>query len=189
MSEASNESLYIALGLKPDADRETAILVAGENQQAVRQILTITKSATVADALGIVMANAAAAERYQAAEAKLHAIEKTQREKDFDALVLAGDLSGQLTPALAKSDWIKGLRTDPNGVVTLKSYLERAPVVVSRKPVVEDDSELDNVELSEKEIEVAKKMVGDDQVALKSRLDALRTSKLEDIRSRKAARR
>lgn len=185
-----NESLFIALGLKPDSDTESAVIAASDLSDVKRKLLTITKASNAAEALGIVQANALAAERYAAAEAKLAKIEKEQAEKEFDLVAKAGDLAGKFTPAMAKSEWAKELRAKGNeGVTELKSFLQHAPVLVSRKPIVEDDSELDNVELSDKEVEVAKKMVGDDQIALKKRLDALRIAKVEDIRARKAARR
>ena len=187
MPEIGNEALYVAIGLAPDSDIETATRKAADHAHTVRQLLSITKTATTADLVGVVMANASAAERYQAAEAKVAASEKVQREGEFDALLKQGDLDGKLPPALAKSEWIQEMRKSPTGVATLKSFLERAPVLISRKPLIEETDEVQAVELTEKEIEVAKKMVGDDQVALKNRLDMLRASKLEDIRMRKAA--
>jgi hypothetical protein len=183
----NNEPLFIALGIKPDADQELAVKTAGDLADLKRQVLAVTKTTTVADAVGAIAANVAAADRYKAAEAKLYEIEKKNREQDFDALVKVGDDCGKFPPALAKSEWAKALRESPDGVATLKSYLDRAPVLVNRKPIVEDPESLDHVELTASEIEVAKKMVGDDAVALKKRLDSLRTAKIEDMRSRKAA--
>jgi hypothetical protein len=187
MAEIGNEALYVAIGLKPEADIETATKVAADHAHAVRQLLAITKTATTADLVGVVMANASAAERYQAAEAKVIAGEKEQREGQFDALLKQGDLDGKLPPALAKSEWIQEMRKSPTGVATLKSFLERAPVLISRKPILEESDEAANIELSHAEISAAKQFVGDDTLALKSRLDALRAQKLEDIRTRKAA--
>lgn len=184
-----NESLFIALGLKPDADTESAVLAASDLSELKRKLLTVTKAENVADALGIVQAKLLSAERYAAAEAKLAKIEQEQAEKEFDLVAKAGDNAGKFTPAMAKSDWARELRAKGMaGVQELKSFLHHAPVLVSRKPVVEEELDEKNVELSEREIEVCKKMVGDDQVALKSRLDALRTQKLEDLRMKKAAR-
>jgi hypothetical protein len=184
---ADNESLYIALGLKPDADFESAVITASEKSEALGKLLTITKAASFAEALGIVQANALSAERYSAAEAKLAKIEKEAAEKDFDAAAKAGDLAGKFTPAMAKSDWAKELRAKgASGVQELKSFLQHAPVLVSRKPIVEDDGELENVELSAQEIEVARKMEADPK-SLKTRLDALRAQKLEDLKMKKAA--
>lgn len=185
-----NESLFIALGLKPDTDTESAVLAASDLSDIKRKLLTITKAANPAEALGIVQANALAAERYAAAEHKLALIEKEQAEKEFDLVAKQGDLAGKFTPAMSKSEWAKELRAKgQEGVLELKSFLQHAPVLVSRKPVIEADDDLENVELSSMEIEIAKKMVGDDSVALKARLDSLRTQKLEDLRMKKAARR
>jgi phage I-like protein len=183
-----SESVYVALGLKPDADSETAINTAGELATLKRQVLAITKTTSIADAIGAVQAHAATHERYQVAESKLHVVETSQREGEFDALMRQADLDGKMTPAMAKGEWIAEMRTAPNGVATLKSFLARAPVVVSRKTLVEEAGEADNVELTDAEITVAKKMTGDDSMALKKRLDMLRASKLEEIKMRKAAR-
>jgi hypothetical protein len=185
-----NESLFIALGLKPDSDTESAVIAASDLAEIKQKLLTITKTASAADALGVVHANALAAERYEAAERKLEKIEKEQAEKDFDSVAKAGDLAGKFTPAMAKSEWAKELRLKgADGVRELKSFLQHAPVLVSRKPIIDESDESENIELTEKEIEVAKKMVGDDAVALKNRLDMLRASKLDEIRLRKAVRR
>jgi hypothetical protein len=185
-----NESLYIALGLKTDSAAEQAVVTASELSEIKRKVLQITKTDNATDALGILQANALAAERYQAAEAKLHALEQAQAEKDFDSLAKEGDRIGKLTPAMAKSEWAQELRAKgSSGVQELKSFLQHAPVVVSRKPVIEETDELQSVELSESEIAVNRKFVGDDPVALKKRCDAIRAQKLEDIRMRKAGHR
>lgn len=184
----TNESLYIALGLKPDADFESAVIMASDKSEAVRKIMTITKSENLADALGIVQANALAAERYEAAERKLALIEKEQAEKEFDLAAKAGDLVGKFTPAMAKSEWAQEMRAKGmEGVRELKSFLQHAPVIVSRKAPVADEDSVD-IELTDKEIEVAKRFAGDDPVVLKKRLEMLKASKLEDRRARKAAR-
>jgi hypothetical protein len=182
-----NDSLFIALGLKPDSDTESAVIAASDLSDIKRKILLVTKTSSTAEALGVIQANALSAERFEAAERKLAKIEQEQSEKEFDLLAKAGDLAGKFTPAMAKSEWAQELRAKGSaGVQELKSFLQHAPTLVSRKPVVEDLDDASAVELSQAEVEVAKKMCGDDKVALSKRLDALRAGKLEDIRMRKA---
>jgi phage I-like protein len=184
-----NESVFVALGLKPDADVSIATATASEMLDMKQQLLSVTKSSNLSEALGKMHAFAAAHERYQRAEQMLIASETTQHEKEFDAMVRHGEsVLKKLSPAMVKGEWIQSLRRSPKeGIVALKSFLESAPALVTNKVIIEDPDELANVELDPAVIEAAKRFVGDDPVTLKTRLDSIRAAKLEDIRARKAA--
>jgi hypothetical protein len=182
----STDSLYIALGLKPDDSYETAVLAASEKSDAVLKILEITKADSLPEAYGLLQSMALKAERYDLAEKKLAKVENESVQAELDRLFKEGDSVGKITPAMAKGAWGQGIRAKGHaGVLELKSFMLTAPVVVSRKPVIEDTDDLSAVEMTDLDVHVFKKFVGDDPIEMKKRSDLLASLKLEDIRNRK----
>jgi hypothetical protein len=177
-----SENVVMALGLKADTDEATAMVEASTLAGMKKELLEITKARSVADALGTIRAYGQAQQQLLAVQARLHAIEVEKRKAEFDGLMKQPDVLQKLSPALQKSEWLANLRDRDDGPQQLRSFLASAPMFV---PPAEEQSGVENVEISDSEMAMVKRFVGDDPVALKSRIDDLKAQKLQDRAARR----
>lgn len=171
--EKPMKTVLVALGLNADLEESVAVAEAAKLAEFKRDVLTMTAKSTVAEALGVLRAQANSHEQVIALTAKVAAANAEKRGLEFDALVKSGDAAKQITPAMAK-DWVPSLRSREDGVEILKSFLASAPAQV--QPAGSAPAELvqDNAAPSADEIAVAKAFVGTDPEAIQKRIAEVR---------------
>lgn len=83
-----------------------------------------------AEALGVITAWRDAAQQVEALRARVALLEGEKSAAEFGALVESGIKAGKLSPAMAASSWITGLRSSPQGAAQLAAYLDAATSVL-----------------------------------------------------------
>jgi phage I-like protein len=177
-----SENVVMALGLKADTDEASAVVEASTLAGMKKELLEITKARSVADALGTIRAYGEAQRQLLAMQARMHEIETEKRKAEFDALMKQPDVLQKLSPALQKSEWLANLRSKDDGPAQLRSFLASAPMFV---PPAEEQDTVESVEISDSEMQMIKRFVGDDADALKARIDGLKAQKLQDRAARR----
>lgn len=158
-----------------------AALVAFE-----REVLAIAGKASHGEALGALRAMVSSSEKVSELIAQLEQARVDKRLACFDALVKQGRDAHQISPAMAKSDWLGKMRGREDGCDDLTAFLAFAPKLVSdAKDAPREDARAGDVEITAAEIEVAKNLVGNDPEKIKAHLDQLKTYKAE--RAQRAA--
>lgn len=181
------KTIALALGLSADTEEAATINKAEKLRQLEADVLAITKTVSLSDAQGALRALAQSHEQVIALSAQVAQMATEKRTAEFDKLVKEGRDSVQITDAMADGEWIAALRGQEDGVTQLRSFLKTAPKLLqSRNEVKEAISENPTISLSAEEIDVARRFVGDDQVALEKRIEALKALKIQDSKRRAA---
>jgi|GEM_PF-4583610 len=125
-----SKTVLVALGLNADLDESAAVLEAAKLADLRREVYSITGKSSLAEAMGVIRAQAASHDQVVALTAQVAASNAEKRALEFDALVKAGSDAKKLSPALAASEWIKSLRGKEDGALQLRSFLDAAPALV-----------------------------------------------------------
>jgi phage I-like protein len=181
--ETTMKTVLVALGLSAETEESAAVAAAAGLADLKREILALTAKPTTAEALGVLRAQAQSHEQVVQLNGRVAQLEAEKRAQEFDALVHNGEASAQISPAMAKGEWIAQLRGKVDGCEQLRAFLASAPKLAqsSIEAPKEAQSASGDAELTAAEIAVAKKFVaeGDDE-ALNKRLEDIRALKRAD---------
>lgn len=177
--EDNMKSVIVALGLNADAGENEAISLASRFKDFADEVCGALKVKNLSEAMGALRGAISAQEQVIALTGEVTGLKQAQRGIEFDALVKQGQDSNQITPALASSDWMKSLRGRDDGCVQLKSFLSAAPKLTAKpSDVVEAERPVAEAEITAADKQIAKRLVGDDPVALKKHLEELKAHRL-----------
>lgn len=150
-------SVLKALGLKDDAGEAEALSATVQLNDFKREILTLTERQTLAEAVGEIAAMKQAREQVVALGAKVAELEGAAREREIVAMVEGAMKAGKISPAMKQ--WALDLGKKPDGAVSLKTFVEAAPVLA--QPEVKTPptkSEISVIELTADDKAVAEAM-------------------------------
>lgn len=109
----------------PEDDEE-----AKSAKALIASVREIAGASVPAEIIGKLQALRDAAGKVADLTAKIDALEGEKRTAAFDALVVEGTRDGKLSPAMASSPWIAGMRQARDGGVQLRAYLDASPRVL-----------------------------------------------------------
>lgn len=144
--------------------------------EALSEVVALTGKSTVAEAMGKIASWKDASTQVAALSKRVSELETEKRDREFEAAISDGRSAGKITPAMLDGKFIKSLRGSADGVATLRSWLEDAPVVLKTTELSQPKT-ADGIVLTEEETRYAKLQGLDlkDLVAHKTRRNSERT--------------
>jgi phage I-like protein len=176
------KTVLVALGLSADMEESAAVVEAARFAELKRDILALSGKTSIAEALGVLRAQAQSHDQVVALNAKVAQLETEKRAQEFDALVKQGETDSKISPAMAKGEWIAQLRGKVDGCEQLRAFLASAPKLVQSAAEAPKDVQVSgDPELTADEIMVAKNFCAEgDTEALEKRLNDIKAQKRRD---------